>query len=107
MSTMQKYWRKHARSRPFKNGYHVVPPITCKDGFTMSVQASKFHYCSPRDLLPAGNYAAWEVGFPSEREEALMSYAEQPNTPTETVYGRVPTSVIDALIEKHGGIEAA
>jgi hypothetical protein len=36
--------------------------ITCTDGFSMSVQASKFHYCSPR-MDHAEAYTSVEVGF--------------------------------------------
>lgn len=76
--------------------------IKCADGFTMSVQASSFHYCTPR--TDKGPHTAFEVGFPSERVEALMPYAEDAETPTETVYGWVPVEIIDAIISEHGGI---
>ena len=77
--------------------------IECADGFTMSVQASEFHYCTPRDN--DGPYAEFEVGFPSQPEDQLMPYAEDPERPTDTVYGYVPLEVIEALIEKHGGVK--
>lgn len=104
MSAIQKHYRKHAKSNAFKGGYHVVPEIMCKDGFSMSVQASSFHYCAPRVTDPEGNYTSWEVGFPSKKEKTLMPYAEDKGKPTETVYGRVPTEIIDAIIEHHGGL---
>lgn len=44
-----------------------------------------------------------EVGFPNQREELLMPYAEDPETPTETVYGYVPVTLVEQIIEKHGG----
>lgn len=44
-----------------------------------------------------------EVGFPNQREELLMPYAEDPKTPTETVYGYVPVTLVEQIIEKHGG----
>jgi hypothetical protein len=69
----------------------------------MSVQASEFHYCTPRDN--DGPYAEFEVGFPSQPEDQLMPYAEDPERPTDTVYGYVPLEVIEALIEKHGGVK--
>ena len=28
----------------------MVPYVVCKDGFTLSVQASYTHYCSPREV---------------------------------------------------------
>ena len=79
-----------------------APPITCKDGFTFSVQASLFHYSEPRND-DAHAYTHFEVGYPSILEESLAPYAEEPNT-TETVFGWVPLRVIVYLIEKHGGV---
>ena len=38
--------------------------VVCADGFTMSVQASEFSYCSPRENS-ALKYNEVEVGFPS------------------------------------------
>lgn len=34
-----------------------------------------------------------------------MQYAEDEDRPTATVYGYVPVSVVEALIDKHGGIK--
>ena len=78
------------------------PFITCEDGFKISVQASETHYCTPRSNR--GPYSKVECGYPSEREKDLLDYAEEPNNPTDTVYGWVPVDIIDAVIEKHGGI---
>jgi len=77
--------------------------VTCKDGFTMSVQANEGAYCSPR-IDKALKYTAVEVGFPSEREDLLMEWAEEPEKPTCTVYGYVPTTRITLVVAKHGGI---
>lgn len=104
MSVIQKYWRRHAKPRK-GYGFVTVPEIVCKDGFKMSVQASASHYCAPRELVASGAYAAWEVGFPSKKEKALMPFCEDADKPTETVYGYVPTQIIDDLIAKHGGLE--
>ena len=77
--------------------------VTCKDGFTMSVQANEGAYCSPR-IDKALKYTAVEVGYPSEREDLLMEWAEEPEKPTCTVYGYVPTTRITLVVAKHGGI---
>ncbi len=77
--------------------------VTCKDGFTMSVQASEGAYCTPR-IDNASKYVAVEVGFPSDRENLLMEWAESPEKPTETVYGYVPVTQITLVVAKHGGI---
>lgn len=78
-----------------------APRIRCRDGFTMSVQASEFHYCTPRNNT--GPWVCVEVGFPSQKEDLLMEYAEDPDHPTETVYGYVPVEIVIEIIEKHGG----
>ena len=75
--------------------------VVCRDGFTMSVQASKFHYCFPREN--EGPYELVEVGYPSAKEDLLLDYAEEPDIPTSTVYGYVPVEVVEAVLEKHGG----
>ena len=77
--------------------------IVCVDGFSMSVQANKGAYCEPR-IDNATKYTAVEVGYPSEEEPLLMSYAEDASRPTDTVYGWVPTNVVSLVIAKHGGM---
>ena len=77
--------------------------ILCADGFSMSVQAGKESYCTPR----ANNAAAYtevEIGFPNSQEDLLMRYAEDINSPTGTVYGYVPAQVVINVLVKHGGI---
>ena len=76
--------------------------IKCADGFTMSVQAHKGAYCSPRSGV--GPFTAVEVGFPNEPEELLMEFAESPSTPTDSIYGWVPAKVILEVVTKHGGM---
>ena len=81
----------------------IVPQITCKDGTTLSVQASKSHYCSPRDNF--GPWGAVEVGFPSESPTGrMLECAENPEKPTETVYGYVPILCVAEFIDFHGGM---
>lgn len=69
----------------------------------MSVQANEAADCSPR-VNNAEKYESVEVGYPSEREELLMAYAEDPTRPTRTVYGWVPSHVVSLVCVKHGGI---
>ena len=76
--------------------------VKCADGFTMSVQASKTNYNSPRDDV--GPYTAVEVGFPSSYDYYLHEFAENPDKPTETVYGWVPADTVMMCIEAHGGM---
>ena len=77
--------------------------ITCADGFSMSVQASKYNYCEPR-IDNAREYTTVEVGFPSAYESLLVPWVEDPEAYTNTVYGFVPVQVIVDVCAKHGGI---
>ena len=77
--------------------------IICADGFEMSVQASETHYCIPRES-GAARYDAVEVGYPLPAEELLMPYCDEPDKPTETVYGYVPAATVSIILAKHGGI---
>ncbi len=77
--------------------------IVCADGFTMSVQANSTAYCHPRENL-AEAYDEVEVGFPSMAESLLLEWAEDPQAPTETVYGWVPAERVSLVIAKHGGM---
>jgi hypothetical protein len=79
--------------------------MECADGFKMSVQASRTHYCQPRE-----DYGRWylvEVGYPSARVEAFMEYMDGADSvPTDTVYGYVPIEVVAQAIIDHGGFKA-
>jgi hypothetical protein len=77
------------------------PRVTCADGFSVSVQAGRFFYSRPR--RDGARYAAVELGYPSAAEDSLMEFCENPDAPTDTVYGYVPVDVVKALVEKHGG----
>ena len=80
-----------------------VPRIVCADGFSMSVQADRITYCSPRN--DEGPWHAAEVWCPSETSPRLMDWAEQDEHPTDTVYPYVPLAVIAQVIEDHGGFK--
>jgi hypothetical protein len=79
------------------------PEIVCMYGFTMSVQGNSGAYSTPR--TNSDWFEAMEIGFPSEREPLIMDYAEEPENPTQSVYGYVPTYIIEDVINKHGGID--
>ena len=80
------------------------PRLYCNDGYSISVQASAFHYCSPR-LNGLQDYKSVELGYPSAEDELINEYAENALNYTDTVYGYVPIEVVEKLIEKHGGIK--
>ena len=93
---------KHPREGSRPGGFCLAKNVECKDGVTLSVQVSEFHYCTPRSNV--GPYTHVEVGFPSVKpHEAMMKFAEEPDMPTQTVYGWVPVEVMREFIELHGG----
>lgn len=82
-----------------------ISPAVCKDGFTISIQASEHTYCQPRvtdDVV----YSAFECGFPSMDVPELREWKDGgPDADDkQSVYGYVPTEVIAQLLEKHGGL---
>jgi len=76
--------------------------LTCNDGFQFSIQAGPSMYSHPQAV--ADNYESVEIGFPSADEPLLKEYAEDPNDLRDTVYGWVPVTRVNEVIEKHGGI---
>ena len=96
-----KKYRKLSNFPGFTRSF--IPHIVCNDGFKMSVQAGQSLYSTPKDV--ADEYEDVEVGFPSEEERLLTTYAEDQDNLCDTVYGYVPCSVIDQVINKHGGID--
>ena len=87
----------------------LAKSIHCKDGFTMSVQASSEHFCSPRNN--SGPYDGVEVTYPSEWEDLLLPFTDNNTDRTPvicatapTLYVNVPPSTIRAVIKKHGGL---
>lgn len=102
---LSEYMEKHYKKEEFA-GYEILqrfPRIRCSDGFTISIQAGESMYCSPRDN--SGEWYQFEAGFPSARPSSeLMQYAENPDDPTETVYGYVPIEVLQRELDAHGGI---
>jgi len=104
MDAINEYVKNKGSSH--SNGFWDAPRLVCNDGFSMSVQASKYHYCSPREAN-AFPYSAMEIGFPSRRIPEAHDYAEDKKRHTKTVFGWVPVEVINEIIKKHGGIKAA
>lgn len=85
--------------------HRMTKTLTLKDGTTLSIQASHTHYCTPRKTIRDYKaYTHFEIGFPSVMIKSLMEFAEVPETPTDTVYGWVPKSVIDKIVKCAGGV---
>jgi len=86
--------------------HEQVPPLVCRDGLKLSVQASSYHYCAPRDHV--GPWTSMEIGFPSKPVPELREWRqdlEDDQPDEECVFGWVPVEKILETIEKHGGCE--
>ena len=80
-------------------GERLVKNIICVDGFTMSAQASSYHYCFPKeDGLKV--YETYEVGHPNKKERLLSKYRVDPG-----IYAFVPAEIINKIVDKHGGLD--
>lgn len=74
------------------------PRLTCADGTTLSVQASSYHYCTPRNDV--GPYTHVEVGYPS----VLPSWWDEYADPSGDVAGWVPVQLVEEFITEHGSL---
>lgn len=77
------------------------------DGGSMSVQASEYHYCSPRINLDSyAGYNSFEIGFPNKHYPELDKYQDYSPSgdPTDSVYAYVPLEVVEQLINSAGGV---
>jgi hypothetical protein len=91
-------WMKNNRD------FCLAKEIECNDGLTLSVQASKRHYSTPKqdNAFP---YSAVEIGFPSKKIKEILQYANDKKRPKQTLYGWVPIQTVIEVVEKHGGIK--
>ena len=77
--------------------------IWAKDGFNVSVDASKYHYCSPKDSH--GPWNKVEVKYPFKPYLPLRLYADDKKNLTATVYRYVPLDIVCNMLNEHGGID--
>lgn len=68
----------------------------------MSVQAGARWNSEPP--LDTGWYREVELGYPTDKDDELQSYAENKRDLCGTVYGFVPVKLVDEVLTKHGGI---
>ena len=86
------------------------PQLLLKNGTTLSVQASEFHYCTPKTDEPKHweDYYTVEVGFITDNTgqqvnppESWRDYADD-GFPSD-VYGFVPVRLVKDFISLKGG----
>lgn len=93
---VNEYMKAHRSGK-----HNFVKRIVCADGFAMSVQASEYHYCLPREDN-AEAYTHVEVGYPSSHDDMPQEYRDGTDSP---VYDYVPVEVVEAIVAKHGGLK--
>lgn len=102
----QAYLQKQVKSGESLKGHDfraVAKRVICEKGTSLSVQASRTHYCTPRDNH--GPYSAVEVGFPSRKPpKAWKEYCEDWEHPKDTVYAYVPIEMVATWIDLRGGV---
>jgi hypothetical protein len=76
----------------------LAEPVRCKDGSTMSVQASHTHYCTPRDDVgPYTHVEVWRCGSPA----AWSEYGDG-----EEPYAYLPIELVAEEIDRRGGMQS-
>ena len=100
MNTLEKL-QKHLAGevKEIHPGYfhkELAPVVKCKDGVTLSVQASQYHYSSPRE--DSGPYTEVEVWCVKGAEVTEFDYSDD----DPSAY--VPIEQVVQFIDNHGGI---
>ena len=107
--TVQKYLLatdKYVKAwAPFGH-WNMRPTVYCVDGTKLSVQASTFHKCFPRNNV--GPYETVEVGYlsaqvPEEWDEYLCKIRYKIRG--VKTYSYVPIELVEEFVLRHGGID--
>lgn len=98
---INQFLRNTFKKNPITGMSETRPLFVFGDKTTISIQASNFTYCSPRQD-GAKIYESVECGFPSKPIEQLFEYAEEEGVWTETVYPYVPVEVLNEIIKEKG-----
>ena len=79
-------------------GLRLAQPLLFAGGrYSLSVQASKYHYCIPRETLPYSEYSHFEVRTNLPRKYLPPEWFD---ICEDNVYSYVPKSDINKLIRK-------
>lgn len=82
--------------------YKVLAPVVeCADGTCLSVQASKFHGCLPKDDF--GPYQAVEVYLLTEECIIPAEWTLYQSQWDANLFGWIPVEAVRAFIASHGG----
>lgn len=100
---VNQHLAKHkARLLADKGWNDVVPQIVCADHTQLSVQASRAHYCRPRnDDGPWIQVEVWLVCSAKGRKIPVPSFGNNHIEP----YAYVPVELVNKFIRRHGGLQ--
>lgn len=88
-----------------EHGFIFRPRIYCKDGVSLSVQAGKTMYCTPRDSF--GPWSEVEVGFIEDEDGNKVEVPESWDrySDGENIWAYIPIEMVMYFIMSHGGID--
>lgn len=91
----------------YDKGGFCLPRIYCNDGFNISIQTASGCYCgSENGIRTFGmEWKLVEWGFPSMPIDGQKYSAEDDEDTTNTVGGYVELSLMEELLDEHGGID--
>lgn len=112
MTTDLNKWLKNSvvvHAYGYTCGQGLRKRLVCKDGTTLSVQASDSHWCSPRssyvndytDDIEFFDYYSVEVWCVSaDVPDSWSDYGDDDNP-----YAYIPVTLVEKFIDSHGGIK--
>ena len=99
MNTLDKLQSKLAGSVSIVGSYKckgIADSVECADGTTVSVQASQFHYCTPRtDKGPYTHVEVWLATAPVTEFDYDKEYPS----------AYIPIEKVVEFIDNHGGFK--
>ena len=99
MNTLEQL-QNHLATEPKETSFNyfykdLAPIVKCKDGTTLSVQASQYHYSTPReDYGPYTEVEVWKATAP------VTEFDYSDDDPS----AYVPIGQVVQFIDNHGGI---
>lgn len=94
MFDFNEYHAQQLAKYPRMVAPRIIPQVIGQDGRVWSIQASKYHYCQPRE--DAGPYYLVEVGIMDGGEAPEL--AQWQDGDGSFVHGYVPVEVIERLV---------
>jgi len=86
----------------------IRPRVYCADGVSLSIQASEYAYCHPRQRYNRHwtTYVSVEVGYIYDENTQPFSPPDiwrEYQSGNDEIWAYVPVSVVEEFIEAHGG----